>query len=363
MTEPNNPNNPNAGVDFPMDEAPPETPVGPHGTNSEPNPVLAARLTNPFDPTDEEEDDIDPENQDESLKEQQCPFGYPPERDLKEDILIHVCTQVLKFGTEFQAWLQAKRVTNVATLLSYDLDDYTASGFDIPRPLYKMICALAHWYLYDPSAINEGDERLFFLTRKDLQCHMVTMMRPKAAEEKSQAGSTAENFHDPASGPNDFIDPAIDPAGDPAGTTVPDDVTVPTGTTVPGDVTDDVTDDVSRHVMTRIPGLTLPAQKAAHTSSKSNDMDAASFLLGRLEPTQPKPNFFTRHSTLFGWTPPPTGRRPTTAPTVPARQKASQPSKSPCPTCGPTQVFHCSSCGQATTHSTRLSTQLLPAAV
>ena len=127
-----------------------------------PNPTSAARSTNPFDPTEEEEDAIDPETQDESLKEQQRPFGYPSERDIEEDILIHVCTQVLQIGTDFQAWLQAEGITNVATLLSYDLDDYAASGFDIPRPLYKMICALAHWYLHDPSAINEGDDRLFF---------------------------------------------------------------------------------------------------------------------------------------------------------------------------------------------------------
>ena len=344
MTDTNNPSNPNAtGVDFPMDEAPPETPVASHGPNPAGNPISAARSTNPFDP-DEEEDTIDPETQEESLKEQQRPFGYPPERDLEEDILIHVCTQVLKVGTDFQAWLQAERVTNVATLLSYDLDDYAASGFDIPRPLYKMICALAHWYLYDPSAINEGDERLFFLTRKDLQRHMVTMMRPKA-DEMSQAASTAENFTDPASGSNDLIDPAIDPAGaddfiDPAaGTTVPDDVTVPTGTTVPGDVTvrditDDVTDDVNGHVTTRgIPGLTptahssaahsAAAQKAAHTSSNPNDGNMSSnfFAAAPAGANSAKAKLLQRRSTLFGWTPLPTSKPPASNPTVPAPKK------------------------------------------
>ena len=257
-----------------------------------PNPTSAARSTNPFDPT-EEEDAVDPETQDESLKEQQCPFGYPTGRDFEQDVLTHVCTQVLQVGTEFQAWQQAEGITNVATLLSYDIDDYTTSGFDIPWRLCKMICALAHWYPHDPSAINEGDERLFFLTRKDLQCHMVTVMRPKGADEISQAVSTAEN--DPVGGPNDFIDPAIDPAGNPAaGTTVPDDITVPTGTTVPGDVIGDVTDDVNVHVTTRgIPGLTPAAQRRlTHLPSPTTRVrhHTSSRLL---EPTQLKPNFFS----------------------------------------------------------------------
>ena len=40
MTDTNDPNNPSAGVDFPMDEAPPETPVASHG----PNPVPEIRF-------------------------------------------------------------------------------------------------------------------------------------------------------------------------------------------------------------------------------------------------------------------------------------------------------------------------------
>ena len=268
-----------------MDEAP-ETPVGPRGPDPVPNPVSAARSTNPFDPTEEEEDAIDPETKDESLKEQLQACGYPTGRDFKQDILTHVCTQVLQVGIEFQVWLQAEGITNLPTLLTYDLEDYRASGFDISWPLYKMICALAHWCLYHPSAITDDEGRVFFLTRRDLQRYMVTMMRPKAADELSQAASSAENFSNPADGtenftdladgPNNFIDSAINPADDSAGTTVPDDITAPTETTVPGDVTD----DVSRHVTTRIPGLTLPAHsKAAHMSFKSNDVHAASLLV------------------------------------------------------------------------------------
>ena len=153
--------------------------------------------------------------------------------------------------------------------------------------------------------------------------------------------STAENFNDPASGSNDFIDPAVDPAGaddfiDPAaGTTVPDDVTVPTGTTVPGDVTDgrdvtdDVTDDVNVHVTTRgIPGLTPPAhstaaQKAAHTSSNPNDGNMSSnfFAAAPAGANSAKAKLLQRRSTLFGWTPLPTSKRPTSNPTVPAPKK------------------------------------------
>ena len=78
--------------------------------------------------------------------------------------------------------------------------------------------------------------------------------------------------------------------------------------------------------MRGIPGLTLTAhskaaQKAAHTSSKSNDVDAASFLLAPDGANSAKAKLLQRHSTLFGWTPLPTSRRPTTTPTVRAPKK------------------------------------------
>ena len=192
----------------------------------------------------------------------------------------------------------------MATLLSYDIDDYTTSGFDIPWPLYKMICALAHWCLHDPSAINEGDERLFFLTRKDLQRHMVTMMRPKAAEEMSQAVSTAEN--NPVGGPNDFIDPAIDPAGaddfiDPAEQLFP--MISPHRQEQRCPVTSLMTSlmtsmSTSQHVeflgSRHQPHLLLIQRRLTHLPSPTTVTRLPTSSSQRLlEPTQLKPNFFS----------------------------------------------------------------------
>ena len=232
MTEPNNPNNPNAGVDFPMDEAPPETPVGPR-PNPASNPVSAVRSTNPFDPAEEEEDVVNPETQDESPKEQQQACGHPTGRGLQTGCPNSCLHSSSSSWHRIPSLATGRRDCNLPTLLTHDLEDHRTSGFDVSWPLCKMICALAHWHLCDPSAIaDEGDGQLFFLMRKDLQRHMVNMMRPKAADEMSQAASTA-------GGPNDFIDPTADSAGadnftDSApGTTAPDDITAPTGTTVP----------------------------------------------------------------------------------------------------------------------------------